>query len=424
MGTLKKILLFLGDAAILYLSLLITLFIRYGFGGYDSFWNEHLGPFSLVILIWVIVFQISGLYEIKNLKNDVGFFRILSAAMGVNILIAIALFYLFPFGIAPKTNLFIFAGVAAILVSFWRSAFNSLSAKITRETVLILSKSETAGEISEYLAKNPQLGYSVLENENNWDKASILIASGSESDGARNEAIYRQMLKGTRIISVAAFYEQIFGRTPLSELDEDWFLEILAQKRNFYEIIKTVFETLTAILMLIALSPIFLIVAVLVKISSRGPAVYKQIRSGKNNSEFTLYKFRTMRADAEKTGPQWAQTKDPRVTPIGKFLRATHLDELPQLINIIKGDLSFVGPRPERPEFVEILRKEISYYEIRGLVRPGLTGWAQINYKYTSSVEDTRKKVEYDIFYIKNRSVILDMAIMLKTAKSIFVNSK
>ena len=139
-----------------------------------------------------------------------------------------------------------------------------------------------------------------------------------------------------------------------------------------------------------------------------------------------LYKFRTMNVGAEKNGAQWktSGTVDPRLTPIGRILVASHLDELPQLLNIIKGELSFVGPRPERPEFVKVLAEKIPYYDIRHLVKPGVTGWAQINYRYGASIEDSYEKLQYDIYYIKNRSIILDAAIILKTIKSFFVNKK
>ncbi|MFA4827508.1 MAG: sugar transferase, partial [Candidatus Shapirobacteria bacterium] len=170
--------------------------------------------------------------------------------------------------------------------------------------------------------------------------------------------------------------------------------------------------------------PISLIIFLLIKLTSKGPAIYKQIRTGKKENEFILYKFRTMYLDAEKHGPQWSRENDARITPVGKILRYTHLDELPQLINIIKGDISFVGPRPERPEFVAILKEKIPYYEIRHLVEPGVTGWAQINYRYGSSIEDAYEKLQYDIYYLKNRSFVLDFLIVLKTIKSVFSNPK
>jgi len=165
-----------------------------------------------------------------------------------------------------------------------------------------------------------------------------------------------------------------------------------------------------------------ILIAILVAVTSSGPAIYKQVRVGKNGRHFTLYKFRTMRQDAEKQGAQWATKGDARATPVGKFLRASHLDELPQLANIIRGDISFVGPRPERPEWVEKLEKQIPYYEARLLVKPGISGWAQLNHRADLALEDVKEKLQYDIYYLKNRSLILDLAIIVKTIKTFFVN--
>jgi lipopolysaccharide/colanic/teichoic acid biosynthesis glycosyltransferase len=164
------------------------------------------------------------------------------------------------------------------------------------------------------------------------------------------------------------------------------------------------------------------LIALLVALTSRGPVIYRQVRVGEKGKPFTLYKFRTMRVNAEKDGAQWATKNDARTTPIGGALRTSHLDELPQLWNIIRGDLSFVGPRPERPEFVAKLAARIPYYEARLFIKPGVTGWAQINHRADLTDADVAEKLQYDIYYLKNRSPILDWAIILKTIKSIFVN--
>ena len=172
---------------------------------------------------------------------------------------------------------------------------------------------------------------------------------------------------------------------------------------------------------MIILSPVLFVLAVLIFITSQAP-VYSQRRMGKNNREFTIYKFRTMKADAEKFGPQWAQNRDPRVTRLGQLLRSSHLDELPQLLNIFKGEMAFVGPRPERPEFVAELEQKIPFYNLRHQLKPGVTGWAQINYPYGASLEDAKEKLQYDLYYLKHRSLILDLTIFLKTLRSFFQN--
>ena len=162
-----------------------------------------------------------------------------------------------------------------------------------------------------------------------------------------------------------------------------------------------------------------MIAALLVRLTSLGSAFYRQVRTGMHGRPFTIYKLRTMVNDAEAGGVQWAEKNDTRITPLGKFLRATRIDELPQLWNVLRGDMSLVGPRPERPEFVEQLEKEIPFYRARFAVRPGITGWAQVKHRYVNSIEDTKTKLEYDLFYIKNRSLWLDLVILGKTAKTV-----
>ena len=191
-----------------------------------------------------------------------------------------------------------------------------------------------------------------------------------------------------------------------------------------YEFFKRPIEFLLAAILLIVLFPIGLIISAIIAATSLGPVIYTQKRSGRGESDFPIYKFRTMEVDAEKSGPQWSSANDKRVTGFGKILRKIHLDELPQLINILRGELSFVGPRPERPEFVSQLKKDVPYFELRLLVRPGITGWAQINYKYGSSVEDAYEKLQYDLYYLKNRSLTLDFLILLRTIKYLFATTK
>ena len=167
--------------------------------------------------------------------------------------------------------------------------------------------------------------------------------------------------------------------------------------------------------------PIAMLTAILIKIESRGPVFYRQERVGKNGRIFTLMKFRSMRADAEKDGPVWAKTEDERMTRVGRIIRIVRVDEIPQFWNILRGDMNFVGPRPERPHFISQLAQEIPFYEQRHLIAPGLTGWAQIKYPYGASIDDARKKLEYDLYYIKNQSITLDATIMFETVKTILL---
>jgi lipopolysaccharide/colanic/teichoic acid biosynthesis glycosyltransferase len=185
------------------------------------------------------------------------------------------------------------------------------------------------------------------------------------------------------------------------------------------EVIRVVIHRAVALIGAILSLPIVLLTAILIKLDSHGPVLYKQERVGKNGRPFTLMKFRSMRVDAEKNGPVWASTGDHRMTRVGRVIRKIRVDEIPQFWNILRGDMNFVGPRPERPHFISQLAEEINYYEQRHLIAPGLTGWAQINYPYGASIEDARKKLEYDLYYLKNQSLTLDATIMFETIKTI-----
>jgi len=439
----RKILLVLSDIVLLYAGLFLALFIRYGEDFYEQLINRHLIPFSIIFAVWLIIFYIAGLYDFRRLRNNLDFLKTLGLALFVNALLSILFFYLIPaFGITPKTNLFIFLLVFGMLETVWRRLFNRLTLSLQpASNVLLIGSNETGKEISDFFADNPQFGYRIklwlkeqkeiagiketgiwreLVKKNGIDIIVIPRHFKKESDFAK--IFYNLLTLGVEIRDLTSFYEAVFRKIPLAEISEEWFLDELVEKEKFYDGLKRGIELTGALFLGIILLPLEFLTALLIKIFSPGPAIYSQIRIGKNGKEFTLYKFRTMRADAEKNGAQWAEPKDNRTAGVGRILRYSHLDELPQLVNIIKGELSFIGPRPERPEFVELLRKKIPYYDIRHLVKPGITGWAQIEYRYTSSVEDSAEKLKYDIYYIKNRSIFLDFAIVLKTFKSFFIN--
>jgi exopolysaccharide biosynthesis polyprenyl glycosylphosphotransferase len=438
--------LILGDILIFYLSLILTLILRYG-----NFWTktfpDHLNPFTVVLILWILIFYIAGIYDKRKLRNTIDFFKTLSTSYFVNIFLAIALFYFSPFvGISPRTNLFIFSGIFIILDFFWKRYFNKfLAYKFPKLKILLISNEDSSSEIIAFLKQNEQLGYEIsffwkideipkelkdlsswknFIRKNNIDLIVVPLSFKKESDFSK--IFYELLLSGVLVYDLPYFYEIVFKKIPLREINESWFLEKIIEHEKFYDKLKNGLEFVFALFLFLLLLPLKIFIALLIKLTSKGPAIYKQVRIGKNNQTFTLYKFRTMRQDAEKDGPRWKPSGDydPRFTFIGRILAKTHLDELPQLINVLKGEISFVGPRPERPEFVSVLEQKIPYYNIRHLIKPGITGWAQINYKYGASIEDTYEKLQYDIYYIKNRSIILDLAIILKTLKNFFVSNK
>ena len=247
----------------------------------------------------------------------------------------------------------------------------------------------------------------------------ILLLPDAELTGPLAHTLLRARLEQrVQVETVGALMEELTMRTPVEHINDEWLLMEDGFNLNIYKLtrrLKRAMDIILAVGLLLVLWPFMLITAVAVRLDSPGPIIYRQRRVGLKNKDFTLYKFRSMRQDAEKNGAVWAVKNDPRVTKVGAFIRKVRLDELPQLLNVLKGDMSFVGPRPERPEFVAALSEKIPYYYIRHTVKPGITGWAQVSYPYGASVEDSRMKLEYDLYYIKHMSLFFDCKVFLRT---------
>ena len=225
-------------------------------------------------------------------------------------------------------------------------------------------------------------------------------------------------LEGLQYYNYLEFYETYENKLPISHLSPKWFLENTGFEiyhNNFNLKAKRLLDLLFAMLIGIFAAPVIILAAIIVKLESKGPIFFIQERIGEGNKKFNIVKFRSMTTDAEKDGPQWASKNDNRVTKFGKIMRATRIDELPQLWNVLRGEMSFVGPRPEREFFIQQLEKEIPYYNLRHTVKPGLTGWAQVMYPYGASVEDAYRKLQYDLYYIKHHSIPFDVKVLLKT---------
>jgi sugar transferase (PEP-CTERM system associated) len=249
----------------------------------------------------------------------------------------------------------------------------------------------------------------------------IVVAMGERRGQMPTSKLLQLSLAGEVTIEEgAAFYERVTGRVSLNMLRPSWLIFTgRGRQKKIAELSRAAVHWLVAFIGAILSLPIVVFTAVLIRLESRGPIFYKQERVGKNGRIFTLMKFRSMRVDAEQDGPVWASKKDTRTTRVGRVIRKIRVDEIPQFWNILKGEMSFVGPRPERPHFVAQLAKEIPFYEQRHHIAPGLTGWAQIKYPYGASIEDARQKLQYDLFYIKNQGLMLDAIILFETIKII-----
>src|SRR6266404_2254953 len=263
-----------------------------------------------------------------------------------------------------------------------------------------------------------------LDTVLNQDWSGVIVAPMSPLSETLIQKLMKTRFSGLRVYDLADFYEQRWFKVPVMHTQRGWLLfahgfDLLHSALALR--LKRLLDIAVSGILLIVCIPIMLTIAIAVRLESRGPALFRQTRTGLNGREFDILKFRSMVVDAEKAGPQWTSAHDPRVTKVGRILRVLRLDELPQLINVIKGEMSFIGPRPERPVFIRELEKQIPFYDLRQLVRPGITGWAQVMYTYGASMDDALEKLQYDLYYIKNYSLLLDFAILLRTLRVVIL---
>jgi exopolysaccharide biosynthesis polyprenyl glycosylphosphotransferase len=450
----KKIILLLGDVAILYFSLWLSLVVRYGQTPDAERWGQHLLPFSLIFLVWLVVFFINGLYDPRLARNGLEFYSNILKTIIWCAALAVAFFYLFQIGIAPKTNLILQLVIFSALFAVWRHSFNKIvKTQALLSQILIIGANPATIALAAEINTKPHHGFkvaAVFEETESLLTAELRQAAATAGlsiiSGAANlfdfvidhkvslvvsavdlrhhpeilGTLYRCLPLKTTFLDLPTFLEQFTNKIPVNTIGQIWFLENIKENdKTIYEFGKRIFDILVALLILIVSLPFLPLLYAVVKINSHGPFLFKQIRTGKNGHRFLAIKIRTMHKNAEINGPQWAQKNDARVTRSGRFLRKTRIDEIPQLFNILRGEMSFIGPRPERPEFVEKLSLNIPFYNQRNLVKPGLTGWAQINFPYGASEADALEKLQYDLYYIKNRSFMLDLSILLKTIKTV-----
>ncbi|MBF8280403.1 MAG: Bac transf protein [Candidatus Magasanikbacteria bacterium] len=446
----KQVLLLIVDYALMGGGLALTLLLRYGPDNFPKQWSVHVWPFGLVFFVWLIIFFINGLYDLRLARNNVNFFRRFSEALIISALLSVGFFYLAPgVLIAPKTNLLISLGIFTFLFVLWRINFNALVARAVLKTrLLFIGRTPEVDELIQLFENMPQLGYEVtaiVDPEkkspegmmgkisiyhslttirpavNEHDAALVVLSPHIAGAFELQRELYELLFWKVGMMDLTSFYELITGRVPTSAFTESWFLENLQESRKrFYDLIRIIVDYALALALGALTFALLLPIAAAIRLESPGPILFKQKRVGRLGKIFTIYKFRSMRAlsadgSAEIGAAQFAESRDERVTRVGRVLRALRLDELPQVWNILGGEMSFIGPRPERPEFVDQVKTSIPFFNVRHLVKPGMTGWAQINFTYTSTLEQLMTKLQYDVYYIKHRSFMLDAAILLKT---------
>jgi len=463
MYRLKQLTILLGDLLLFYISLYFAVFLRYlSFPTADHFLNL-ISPMSILFLLGVVVYFIIGLYDLSQLKNNWQFYKKIIISNLIWVIIGMIFFYIRPQkDVSPKTILLFVALLNIGITSLWRYVYNKfLSTNILANKVIFLGLTPESLELAELIKKEPQRGYEIagiVEPENpqfanqtidsqfntslkliiesdlskvlkeNQDHTSNLIIVMTPHLASNKELLsdlYKKLFLNISIIDLTKFYEEITGRIPPFTFSEGWFLSnFQEQNKKIYDRFRLIIDYTFAFLIGIIFVITFPIVAIAIKLTSRGSIFFTQIRSGKQGKTFKIYKYRTMKVlapdgSAEISGPEFAKDGDTRITFIGNLLRKTRLDEIPQFINILKGEMSLIGPRPERPEIVNELIEEMPFYKLRHLVKPGLSGWAQIQQGYTSAKDENLRKLEYDLYYIKNRGPVLDLAIGLKTLNTI-----
>ncbi|HEY6217774.1 MAG TPA: TIGR03013 family XrtA/PEP-CTERM system glycosyltransferase [Pyrinomonadaceae bacterium] len=447
----RTILLIIAEAALVYGAIIAAVYLRVGVDGAPFELVEKHGYWKAAVagFFCLAAFYLFDLYDFLVMHDRRELVLRLVQALGLA-WIALALsFYTYPALMLGRGISLIALPLALGLMVLWRISIHwFLGHPGFGERILIVGSGKFAVEMASEVLNRPDAGYRIvgfvgtdadllgkslinprvigltddldqIVKRENIDR--IVVAMGERRGQLPTNKLLQLSLTGQVTIEEgASFYERVTGRVSLSMLRPSWLIFTgRGRQAKLAELTRATVHWLVALIGAILSLPIVLLTAVLIKLESRGPVFYKQERIGKNGRTFVLTKFRSMRVDAEQDGPVWASKRDSRTTRVGRVIRKVRIDEIPQFWNILKGEMSFVGPRPERPHFVAQLAEEIPFYEQRHLIAPGLTGWAQIKYPYGASIEDARQKLQYDLFYIKNQGLILDAIILFETIKII-----
>jgi len=411
-------------------------------------WPNFEVQIALVVVACTVCFYFNDLYNLKTSNNPVERILRVEQSLGAASLLLGLFYFLFPGMLLSRYVFLIGMLLIGVFLGLGRRVLDKawqLSAPVQRVAILgtgplalelareLTRRGDLSMRVEGFLSTGPTsregekiFGFPVLGSTAEMETIAsdralsrIIVALEDRRGTLPTRELVTLRVKGLRIDDAPTALSALTGRISLHVVKPSWFVFSEGFHRSKWtEVLKRALDLAAGIVGLLVAAPLMILVAIAVRLESKGAVIYKQTRVGRMDKCFEVLKFRSMCVDAEKAGgAQWASPNDPRVTRIGAFLRKYRLDELPQFVNVIRGDMSFVGPRPERPNFVEDLRKRVPYYDERHSVRPGLTGWAQVQYSYGSSVEDAYNKLEYDLFYLKNMSLTFDLAIILKTIK-------
>jgi sugar transferase (PEP-CTERM system associated) len=397
----------------------------------------------IVTSVFQICFYYFDLYDLKIIPTLSDHMLKVLQTFGFACIVLAFIYYRFPLLIISTKIFWCGFFSVGIAVFFWRFLyFKILERRMFVQPIAIIGTGSYAMEILDAIDKKKDSGFKivtlvgdknspminsqipVVENIKNIRELCIQRAIGKivvaldEKRGIPLYELIQYKFLGIEIVEGAKFYEELVGRIPVKRINPSWLVFSDGfQVSRMKKLLKRILDIIVALTGFWVFFPIFVLSALIIKFESAGGIFYRQDRVGENGKIFEIIKFRSMKKDAEKNGPVWATEDDSRVTKFGRFIRKTRIDELPQLINVLRGDMSLVGPRPERPIFVENLAKDIPFYNNRHVIKPGITGWAQIYYPYGASVEDALHKLEYDFYYIKNISIAIDILIIFQTIK-------
>jgi len=434
-----------GEALIVWTSFLLAILLQhpddsYVVLNYEGGYLKILGLTTLVLLIshWFDLYDPSHF----DVKGEL-YFRLLLVPGLLSLALAVA-GLVFPGITLGKSSFLLGLIFLTVALLGWRTFYGWLSEQpYLREPVYVLGGGERARRLVLGLRKRSELGADVvgwsgdvqgalnretmaadlMEMVQQKHVRRVIVAVQDRRDASPMDELLKLRLRGVHIEEATSWLEKISGKIEVEQLYPSWI--IYAQGFRFstpFRVFRRLLAFSVSLLGLLLTLPLMPFVVLAIKLDSPGPVLYRQERAGRGGKPFFCYKFRTMRQDAEAdTGPTWALDDDPRITRVGRFLRTSRIDEIPQLWCVLKGDMAFVGPRPERPEFVEWLSKQLPYYGVRHMVRPGITGWAQVRYKYGNTIEDAKEKLQFDLFYIKNASLGLDIFIMFQTIKIVLL---
>ncbi|HEY3175142.1 MAG TPA: sugar transferase [Candidatus Polarisedimenticolia bacterium] len=450
----QQILLFVVDLGLLLLSLMLA-FVIARFAHFNILFVLDRFTVACIIYftVYCTVFFVGQLYDVENRYQEMrSFLYICGLIVVANLIISMTYYFLPTWRIARRVMAFQ-APIAVLFIYLWRRLY----ALVTRglmsarrvllvgadETVASLIEDFRTGYTPEFTIRGivdddpdkhgrgfggvPVLGTSSsLREIVDREKVEIIVFSPGyrlSANGHTVRNVLEMKARGVKVYELATFYMRMTGKVPVRYIEDQWLLfsqDFAGIARSERTSLKRLMDIVVAASALALLSPLMLLLAAIVKLTSRGPVLYRQERVGLDKRPYRLLKFRTMRLDAESGGaPRWASPNDERVTATGRIMRRLRLDEIPQFFNVLRGEMSVIGPRPERPYFVDLLEKDIPYYALRFAAKPGLTGWAQVNYQYGASVEDAHTKLQYDLYYIQQMSPFLDLVILLKTFQTL-----